>query len=435
MRRNELKISTCKRIISVFVLLILTFNFINIVAWQKNVLGSNKVVPTYSFAIDWNNLYPFQDQAAPKAANSTASPAQTGFLTKWRNKAKAISKAENSLEKNSIYQMLAFHPLVELNSFVTTKFGKVIFPNEDVFQLKNGYWTFKNDRISEAATEQTADNIASLNQYCLKEGSHFLYVQTPYKICEQDPEIPDGAENYGNQNYDSILAALKKREVPSFDLRAQIRAENLNHYSMFYVTDHHWKVESAFWASGEIVRKLNTLFDSKLDVSNTGKSLYLTKTYPDWFLGSIGRRVSLGCAKPEDFSILLPTFKTSLNIQVPNAEINKTGSFADVIYNKKALETKDYYNASCYESQLYGNQPLTQIRNEKNPNGPKILVLGDSFSLALVPYLSLTANETDLIDFRRDQGNFSGSIQAYINQTKPDVVLLAYEPDASYSLK
>jgi hypothetical protein len=36
---------------------------------------------------------------------------------------------------------------------------------------------------------------------------------------------------------------------------------------------------------------------------------------------------------------------------------------------------------------------------------------------------------------RRDQGNFSGSIQAYINQTKPDIVLLAYELDASYSLK
>ena len=430
-----MKISTCKRIISVFVLLILTFNFINIVAWQKNVLGSSKAVSTFSSAIDWERLYPFQEQAAPKAASPVASPVQTGFLTKWRNKAKAITKAENNLEKNSIYQLLAFHPLVELNSFVTTKFGKIIFPNEDVFQLKNGYWTFQNDRISESATERTADNIATLNQYCLKEGGHFLYVQTPYKICERDPEIPDGAENYENQNYDSILAELKKRKVPSFDLREQIHAENLNHYSMFYVTDHHWKVESAFWASGEVVRKLNTLFGSGLDVSKTSKNLYLTKTYPDWFFGSIGRRVSLGCAKPEDFSILLPTFKTSLNIQVPNAEINKTGSFEDVIYNKKALETKDYYNASCYESQLYGNQPLTQIKNKKNPNGPKILVLGDSFSLALVPYLSLTASETDLIDFRRDQGNFSGSIQAYINQAKPDVVLLTYEPNVSYSLK
>ncbi|MCI2034536.1 MAG: DHHW family protein, partial [Oscillospiraceae bacterium] len=329
----------------------------------------------------------------------------------------------------------AFHPLVELNGFVTMKFGKVIFPNEDVFLLKNGYWAFTKDKISSEETKQTADHIAGLSQYCSEAGIRFLYVQPPAKVSKYDPEIPDGAENYENQNYDALLGELQKLGIPALDLRAQIDAENLDHYSLFYRTDHHWKVESALWACGEIAERLNTIYSCGLDVTKTDKNLYRTKIYRDWFLGSAGRRVSLGCAKPEDFSILLPNFKTALNIRVPNAEINKTGKFEDVIYNKQVLETKDYYNLSCYESQLYGNQPLTQIKNEENPGGPKILVLGDSFSLAMVPYLSLTAGETDLIDFRQDQGNFSGSIQTYIDQMKPDVVLLAYEPGASYSLK
>lgn len=429
------KITTCKRIISAFVALILIFNFINIVAWKRTVFLSSKVESSYSSAIDWAKLYPFRGQTSKAAGSAAVSTGKTGFLTKWRNKASQISKKEDNLEKNSIYQMFAFHQLVELNGYFTMKFGKVIFPNEDVFQLKNGSWAFTKDKISTEETKQTADNIAGLSQYCSKADSHFLYVQTPAKICENDPEIPDGAENYENQNYDSLLAELKQRNIPSFDLRAQIHAENLNHYSMFYLTDHHWKVESAFWACGEIANKLNTAYNCGLDVSKADKSLYQTKVYKDWFLGSAGRRVSLGCAKPEDFSILIPNFKTSLNIQVPYMEINKTGNFADVIYNKKTLETKDYYNVSCYESQLYGNQPLTQIKNEENPRGPRILVLGDSFSLAMVPYLSLMAKETDLIDFRRDQGNFSGSIQTYIDQMKPDIVMLAYEPGASYSLK
>ncbi|MCI1954953.1 MAG: DHHW family protein [Oscillospiraceae bacterium] len=430
-----LKNSLGKRIISAFVLLLLTLNFINIAAWMRTNFLNSKVQSSYSSAIDWKKLYPFRNEPQPSADPASAPAGQTGSLTKWRAKASEISGREDNLEKNCTSQVFAFHPLVELNGFVTMKFGKVIFPNEDVFLLKNGYWAFTKDKTSSEETKQTADHIAGLSQYCSEAGIRFLYVQPPAKVSKYDPEIPDGAENYENQNYDALLGELQKLGIPALDLRAQIDAENLDHYSLFYRTDHHWKVESALWACGEIAERLNTIYSCGLDVTKTDKNLYRTKIYRDWFLGSAGRRVSLGCAKPEDFSILLPNFKTALNIRVPNAEINKTGKFEDVIYNKQVLETKDYYNLSCYESQLYGNQPLTQIKNEENPGGPKILVLGDSFSLAMVPYLSLTAGETDLIDFRQDQGNFSGSIQTYIDQMKPDVVLLAYEPGASYSLK
>lgn len=428
------KNSIYKRIIAVFVVFVLVFNFIAVSSWGRNMFLSRKAESSYSSAIDWKKLYPFQGEAV-KTEGSAAPSAQPGFLTRWRNKAGEISQKEDSLEKNAIYQMLAFHPLVELNSFVNMKFGRMIFPHEDVFQLKNGYWTFRKDQIPDEETKQTADHIAGLSQYCSQQGSRFLYVQPPAKICKEDPEMPDGAENYENQNYDALLEELNSRGISSLDLRAQIQKEKLDHYGMFYVTDHHWKVESALWASGEIADRLNADFGFKLKSSTADENLYRKKEYKDWFLGSAGRRVSLGCAKPEDFTILLPKFKTSLRIRVPNMEINKTGSFEDVLYNKKILETKDYYNVSSYESHLYGNQALTQIRNEENPDGAKILVLGDSFSLAMVPYLSLMSGETDLIDFRRDGGNFFGSIQTYIDRMKPDIVLLAYEPGASYSLK
>jgi hypothetical protein len=432
-----LKLTVCKRIISIFVLALMLFNFINIAAWKRSSILSSQVLSNYSSAIDWKSLYPTSEETDTGVASSTASSSGTAvsLLTRIKNKAARISAKNSTLESGSTSQLFAFHKLIELNGFLNQLAGRKIVADQDVFLLNNGYWAFHKDAVSAEDTKLTASHISDLKQYCSNAGIRFLYVQPPTKIHESDPEMPAGAENYENQNFDALLARLKESSVPSLDLRERIDAEGLDHYGMFYVTDHHWKVETALWAAGEIADSLNSSYDCGLDVSKLSKDLYNSKTYRNWFLGSAGRRVSLGCASPEDFTILLPKFPTSLHIQVPYAQVNKTGSFADVIYNKKTLETRDYYNVSCYESQLYGNQPLTQIENLQNPNGPKILVLGDSYSLALVPYLSLAAKETDLIDFRRDQGNFSGSIRSYIDQMKPDIVLLAYEPGSCYTLK
>ncbi len=432
-----LKKFNCKKVVTVFVLVILSFNMMNVLVWKWNATVNQRAV-SYKPTINWAQEYPFAEVS--KAAPAPAVPAQKNsflhsFVQKLRNRSSSIQKEENVLETNCIYQLFAFRPLVELNGFVNLKCGKMIYPNQEVFQLNNGYWAFTKDPLSASSTKRTADNIAGLSQFCSGKNIPFLYVQCPDKTCKYDPEMPNGAEDCTNENYDALLAELQKLSIPSFDLRDQIHAESLNHYGMFYRTDHHWKVETGLWAAGEITRKLNDSYGCKLDAAKTNAADYQKQVYKDWFLGSAGRRVSLGCAQPEDFTLMLPKFSTQLQLEVPNMNICKTGKFEDVIYNQETLKSKDYYNLSCYESQLYGNQPLTKVTNKKNPNGQKILVLGDSFSLALVPYLSLTSRETDLIDFRRDQGNFTGSIRNFINTEKPDIVLLTYEPGSDYSFQ
>lgn len=430
-----LKISTCKRIVCIFVLTLILFNFVNIAAWKRNDLLSRQAVSNYSAAIDWQSLYPAAEPTDTVAAAASPAAGTPSLFTRIKNKAASISAQEKTLESGGTSQLFAYRKLIELNGFLNKAAGRKIVPNQDVFLLNNGYWAFYKPKVSQEETNETADHISELSSFCSDAGIRFLYVQTPAKVCETDPELPAGAENYENENYDALLERLGQSGVPSLDLRERIRAEGLDHYGMFYVTDHHWKVQSALWAAGEIAGRLNSGGGRGLDASRLSADLYSPKTYQSWFLGSAGRRVSLGCASPEDFTILLPKFATSLHVQVPYAQVDKTGAFSDVIYNHKTLETRDYYNNSPYETQLYGNQPLSKVENLRNPDGPKVLVLGDSFSLALVPYLSLAAKETALIDFRRDQGNFTGSIRTYIREMKPDIVLLAYEPGSAYTLK
>ncbi len=432
-----LKKFNCRKAVSIFVLVIMVFNFIDIVSWKRNDILSRKKAPSSS-SVDWAKLYPFQGKdvrTTNGTANTPQKVASTGFLEKWRSAAHSITSKEKDLEKKCIYNMFAFHKFVELNGFVNKSCGRIIYPTPGVFLLNNGQWTFNAKKVSAKDIHRTAESISGLANYASSKGIPFLYVQRPEKICKYDPKMPAGAVNYSNQNFDGIIADLKKENVPVFDLREQIHKEGLNHYSLFYRNDHHWTVETALWAAGEIGRKLNSDYSCGLNPAVANRNLYTKRTYKDWFLGSAGQMVSLGCAKPEDFSVLLPDFQTSLQMRIPDIELCKTGEFKDVIYNTKVLNTKDYYNSSCYDTQLYGNHALTQIKNELNPDGPKILVLGDSFCLSMVPYLSLMAKETDLIDFRNDQGDFTGSIRSYIDKMKPDVVLLTYEPHVLYSLK
>ncbi len=80
----------------------------------------------------------------------------------------------------------------------------------------------------------------------------------------------------------------------------------------------------------------------------------------------------------------------------------------------------------AYECLIGGNRPLTTIENLNSENDTRILILKDSYALAAAPYLSLTVDEVDLIDTRPNAGNFNGSVRTYIENNKPDIVLLLY---------
>ncbi len=90
----------------------------------------------------------------------------------------------------------------------------------------------------------------------------------------------------------------------------------------------------------------------------------------------------------------------------------------ELIYRK--LEKIDYYNNNTYASYLYGDFPITIIKNNLNQSGKKILILKDSFSLTMVPFLVDGASEIHLIDLR----HYKDSVKEYVKQNQPDMVIM-----------
>ena len=62
------------------------------------------------------------------------------------------------------------------------------------------------------------------------------------------------------------------------------------------------------------------------------------------------------------------------------------------------------------------------MRNENNPDGPRIVLIRDSFSCALAPFLALQCSQLTTIDLRYYEGNLAEELE----QMQPDLVLLLY---------
>lgn len=84
------------------------------------------------------------------------------------------------------------------------------------------------------------------------------------------------------------------------------------------------------------------------------------------------------------------------------------------------MHMKKYYTAMYH---------LKKITNYNNPNGPKVFMIRDSFSIVVASYLAASCSELVMIDTRPNNGNFTGSVINCINSFEPDIVLaFQYSP-------
>ena len=121
---------------------------------------------------------------------------------------------------------------------------------------------------------------------------------------------------------------------------------------------------------------------------------------------------------------MVPDFETRFSIQIPERNIDISGDFADTLLDYRHLQTIDYYNENCYASFMNRNDAYAQIINLGNGNiaEKKILFIKDSYSTPFIPYLAVGVRQIDTIY----ELLFTGSIQTYIEETRPDLVIVMY---------
>lgn len=258
-------------------------------------------------------------------------------------------------------------------------------------------------------------------------GVPIVYVQPPTKYIDGYSEFPATLHDQTAVNVAATADLLAEAGVPRLDLRSLAEEEKLDKEQMFYRTDHHWRVETAFWANARTIEWLNDELGWDVDSEGYYRDLanWLLTDFGKSFLGSQGRRVGRFYGGVDDFTLIEPGFDTEFAVRIKQQDgelVEKQGSFSEVLLDWDMLNDSDIYT-NRYGAYWGADYPTVVADNLQNDDGKRVLIIKDSYSLPYGAFMATALDELYMVDLRYFN---IADLAGYIQDVSPDVVLIMY---------
>ena len=171
---------------------------------------------------------------------------------------------------------------------------------------------------------------------------------------------------------------------------------------IYYRTDHHWTSLGAFYGA-------NAIFEA-LGMEPLHLEDYPKTTVTSQFNGTSFSSSGVRWLEPD-----------RIDTYIPDEGVRVTSYFDGApeegrLYVEEKLEIKDKYSYF-----LGGNQPLCVVEKEGSA-GPRVLVVRDSYSDSLAPFLTERFSQIHLFDLRYNLT----SVQKYVEEHDIDAVIVLY---------
>lgn len=275
---------------------------------------------------------------------------------------------------------------------------------------------------AQISTDYEYEQTLALKDFLDRRGIQLLYVNAPTKYLDDRIFMDEfGLSCYSNQNADLFLQRIGDTGIANLDLRRLVEEDGKNIYDMFYRTDHHWTVDSGLWAAEKVSEALNEDLGYQIDLSLYDRERYQETLYEKCWLGEQGRKVAQAYVGLDDFLRLEPLFDTDLTlVTAAGAEVD--GDFSVFVDQGSYQFDGDVYHApSMHYSYIRSGINQSKVMNRKVSDG-KILLLADSYSQVVVPFLSLGVSEVDTLVLR----GYDGSLREFIDAGDYDTVMILY---------
>lgn len=180
---------------------------------------------------------------------------------------------------------------------------------------------------------------------------------------------------------------------------------------IFYRTDHHWTSLGAYYGYRALMTDLG-MADEIIPLEQ-----YTRTTVSEEFYGTVFSTSGVRWVRPDVMDTYVPETD---NITVVSKTFNAQGQPVDEarqLYDESYLTQKDKYSMF-----LGGQQSLGVVKIAGNEGKPKLLLVRDSYSDSLVPFLTPHFSEIHLVDLRYNKQ----STTQYIKDNGIDLAVVLY---------
>ncbi len=254
------------------------------------------------------------------------------------------------------------------------------------------------NRLDAPSMEILEQNMAHVDKLVGNVSVPVYFGLIPSSAAIWGDRLPAGAPTANEKEIiDHLYSITQADTIDLYSLLAEHSSEDL-----YYRTDHHWTSLGAYYGYAALMQTMGLTPVALESLTPT--------TVTEDFNGTIFSSSGVRWLKPDSIQTYIPDEGFEVT-RYPEGKPIVSG-----LYEASCLEQKDKYSYF-----LGGVQPLCTIKTQ-NTDAPKVLIIRDSYSDSLAPFLTQNFSEIHLWDMRYN----INSVKTYVEENGIDNVVVLY---------
>ncbi len=252
------------------------------------------------------------------------------------------------------------------------------------------------------AKKRIDDNFGYVEKFATLTDLPVYFSLIPGKVSVWADRLPYGAPNDDEGTYLARGAALTGPKW--LDVNTTLTSHK--NEAVFYRTDHHWTSLGAYYAYAALMEGMG--------VTPKPLSDFTPQTVSTEFYGTTFSTSGVRWIDPDVMEVYVPQEAATVTNHFSQTDVRED----QPLYDITKLQDKDKYSMF-----LGGNKPLAIVKSNVAPAGsPRLMLIRDSFSDSLAPFLAYHFSEIHLVDPRY----YKTSMAQYAKDNAMDQVLVLY---------